>query len=246
MPANSASTPVPRSAPEPQKSGPVRSPGVGTLLGAIAIVVSLIALFFGATLPSSSTNPASSAPRVSVFAAVDSTGSIVRGAVLGASQISTGVYQVTFLQFLDGCSFVAGAGIALTGREPAGVARVTVLPLATQAVQVETFNTSSGAPQNNDFFVAGSCPGGFRADISANGTYQSGAQVSLSFHSSTGNYFVVFAQNVNQCAWVASLQSGSGSATTAPQSGVPSGVWINTYNSAGTLADASFSLTLYC
>lgn len=245
MTANPAPAPVAPTATQAQRSAPKRNVGMGTFLGAVAVVLSLIALVLGTSLPSPSSPSTGSPSNVSVFAAVDSTGSLIRGAAYGASQESTGVYQVHFLQFLDGCSFVAGAGIATTGHEPAGMAKVTVLSLASQAVEVRTFN-SSGAPQNNDFYVAGSCPGGLRADVSSNGTYQSGAQVGVTFQSSTGNYFVDFAQNVNQCAWVASLQSGSGTATTSPQAGEPFGVWVNTYDAAGAPTNASFALTVYC
>lgn len=221
--------------------------GFGTVLGAVAIVLALIALVLGTTLPSPPTTQPGSPPNVNVFAAVDSSGSVTKGTmVFSASQVATGVYDVRFLQFLDGCSFVAGGGLAATGREPAGVAKVTVLPLATQAVEVRTFNTSSGSPQNNDFYVAGTCPGGLRASISSNGTYESGDQVYLSYQSSTGNYFVDFTQRIDQCAWVASPQAGSGSATTSLQAGVPYGVWVNTYDSTGAPVNASFSLTVYC
>ncbi len=220
--------------------------GMWTILGAVAIVLSLTALGLGTTLLSTSTTQSTSPPNVNLFAAVDSSGSVTKGTVFGASQVSTGVYDVRFLQFLDGCSFVAGAGVAATGHEPAGRAKVALLPLATQSVEVRTFNTSSGSPQNNDFYVVGTCPGGFRANIASNGTYQSGAQVFLSYQSSTGNYFVDFSQRIDQCAWVASPQAGTGSATTSLQAGVPYGVWVYTYDSTGAPANASFSLTVYC
>ncbi len=244
----SSSTP---SAPPATSSLPPRTTAgghssLGTILGATAIVLAVIALVLGATLPPAPSSSSGAPPPVLLTAVVSSSGTVVRGAANNSTHDSTGVYTVYFPQYLNGCSWQANPGTTAFGVEPAARATVSPLPVPTYGVKVSTFNTSTGASQDSDFHLVGTCPGGLWASVGSTGTYEDGAQVSGVQFLSTGTYAVNFTRNVWTCVYIASLQSGSGSATTARYGANPHGVWINTYDPSGAPVNASFTLTVYC
>lgn len=72
---------------------------------------------------------------------------------------------------------------------------------------------------------------------------------------SAGGYEVLFDRNVTNCVYVATLASESagrggdgpaGEIGVRPLSTNPAGVAVSTFNSSGTLANNSFSLTVFC
>jgi hypothetical protein len=221
-------------------------PGLGTILGAVAVVLAVIALVLGSILPAA---PAASTPGpspITLTAVVSSTGSLARGSANNSVQVATGTYNVFFPQYLSGCSWSAAAGTTSYGGEPSAKARVSALPLATYGVTVTTYNATTGAAMNADFHLVGICPGGLWANVAGDATFQSGAGVTQTLSLGTGEYEVDFTQDVSGCAYIASLQGGSGSATTASRAGTPDGVYITTWSSSGPLVNASFSLSVYC
>jgi hypothetical protein len=95
------------------------------------------------------------------------------------------------------------------------------------------------------------------AVVYANGTLDNGSNTNATTTSSegTGDYQVVFDQNVRDCAYIGTLgipgSTGGGSQsagflTTAGRADNPYGVWVETFDSAGTLTDEPFSLVVFC
>ncbi|MGH2682637.1 MAG: hypothetical protein ACRDIX_05335 [Actinomycetota bacterium] len=87
----------------------------------------------------------------------------------------------------------------------------------------------------------------------SNGTLVRGNRATTSTRSGTGTYQVRFDQNIRNCAYVAQVgdvdASGiesPGFITTVGEGASVNGVWINTYNAAGTAADRSFHLWVIC
>lgn len=72
-------------------------------------------------------------------------------------------------------------------------------------------------------------------------------------HVGTGQYEVIFSQNVTACTYVASVGNPTPGATTpngwavvVPRNGNANGVGVATYNSAGALTDLPFHLVVVC
>ncbi len=223
--------------------------GLGTLLGAVALVVAVAALVVGAMYPAPASAPAAAPPPTIVSAVVGSSGGLARGNEANSSNIvSTGVYQVFFDQYVWSCSWTVAIGTTSTGQEDAGHATVTPLPVATYGITVHTYNASSSTPQNLSFHVIGNCPGGLWANIASNGAFQSGAGVTNNLTlGNTGDYEVDFTQDVSACVYIVTLQNPSaGTATSAERATNNFGVYIATYDTAGNPVQEAFSLTVYC
>ena len=72
-----------------------------------------------------------------------------------------------------------------------------------------------------------------------------------STHLGTGQYEVDFYENVDSCAYVATVGpagggAASGYATVAARSGNAKGVFVETFNTSGTVADMPFHLAVHC
>jgi hypothetical protein len=90
------------------------------------------------------------------------------------------------------------------------------------------------------------------AVVESDGTLQRGSAVSAA-QINTGQYEVVFNRNVRKCAYIGTLgKTDSVSNADAGQIGVVGrdgnvkGVWVQTFDSAGTATDADFHLVVLC
>lgn len=233
--------------------------GLGTILAIVALVLALIAIAlpFAMTEPSSTTTTTTTqgTPNVSYYAIVAANGSFVTGYEANNSTLlSTGTYIVTFDVALNGCTYQGGFGT--TGISSAGPGVVTVVPSAaphnsTWNVTVTTYNNTNKSLANQSFHVVATCPGGLWAIVGPHGAILNGAGVDLATHRTTGNYVVAFDRNVVGCAyiggWGSDLSSSPGGTLgLASRSGNPDAVWVDSYTTAGTAADTTFHLSVYC
>src|SRR5207302_3618467 len=90
-------------------------------------------------------------PAVSLWAVVDSTGTLSRG-VSGVSsvQISTGLYRVTFTSDVSSCAYFAQIGDVGTGTGSTGLTRVRSSSITNTAVVVETYRISTNGSTISD------------------------------------------------------------------------------------------------
>jgi hypothetical protein len=89
------------------------------------------------------------------------------------------------------------------------------------------------------------------AVIATNGTTSRNSHVTSSEKVATGQYVVIFDRDVKACAFVGSLggvaaESVVGQISATRRSINASGVFVRTYDSAGTAADKSFHLAVFC
>jgi hypothetical protein len=89
------------------------------------------------------------------------------------------------------------------------------------------------------------------AVIAANGTTARGSHVTSSEKLAPGQFVVIFDRDVKACAYAGSL-GGTASESVVGQLSVTrrsinaNGVFVRTYDSAGTAADKSFHLAVFC
>ena len=89
------------------------------------------------------------------------------------------------------------------------------------------------------------------AVIATNGTTSRNSHVTSSEKAATGQYVVIFDRDVKACAYVGSLggvaaESVVGQLSATRRSINANGVFVRTYDSAGTAADKSFHLAVFC
>jgi hypothetical protein len=91
------------------------------------------------------------------------------------------------------------------------------------------------------------------AVVNANGTTARGKGNRSSNRSSTGTYQVRFWRNIRGCGYTATIGLGGASGTSSPgevtvvgEAASVTGVFVQTYNSAGTLTDRGFHLYVDC
>ncbi len=89
------------------------------------------------------------------------------------------------------------------------------------------------------------------AVVAANGSKARDGHVTSSEKLATGQYVVVFDRDVKSCAFVGSLggtaaESVTGQISATRRSINANGVFVKTYDSAGTAADKSFHLAVFC
>jgi hypothetical protein len=230
--------------------------GLATILAVVAIILALIALVLPFVVTHASTNTTTQGtPNVTLFAVVNSNGTLSRGVgVNNSTQIATGVYIVTFNQTLFGCTFQAGVGTNSTGTVGGGTATVVLSPKpynSSYNVTVTTTNSTLNKVNNSTFHVVAICPGGWWAVVGPNGYLLNGAGASNSSSEGTGAYQVFFTAGTHDCAFVAGLGSSFGSspggtATTAIRDFGTSGVWVTTWNSQGVQTNETFHLQVFC
>lgn len=227
---------------------------LGLMLGAIALAVALVAVALAFVIPgpSGSTGPAGSSgiPNYTLWAVVGSNGVLSRSSgVASSTEVSAGQYQIVFDQMLTGCTVDASLGTTGTGSEAAGSVTFVLAYHSLNTTNVTTLN-ASGVVTAGSFHIVAICPGGLTAEVASNGTFVSGDGVDWTLLHSTGTYYVVFNQDVASCAYIVALGTGgvppSGSATAASLSVNHDGVWVNTYDTAGTLTDEPFTVAVYC
>lgn len=92
----------------------------------------------------------------------------------------------------------------------------------------------------------------YNAVVGPTGVLNRGTATAASKVTGTGFYQVDFPVDVTACSYTASqgtLAAGTqpdGTATTAQRAGVPTAVFVSTYDSAGVAADRSFHLIVVC
>ncbi len=84
------------------------------------------------------------------------------------------------------------------------------------------------------------------AIINASGTSSRGAGLTGSAKLATGQYEIVFDRDVTACSYQATMSITQGEAIVQPRTGVPNGVFVGTYTSAGAAADRAFHLAVFC
>ena len=91
------------------------------------------------------------------------------------------------------------------------------------------------------------------AVVEENGVLARGSGVTKADQINTGTYEVIFNQNVENCAFGSSLGDGEtseaewiGNVATTRRGGQPDGIWVRTFNSAGTGANLPFVLQVSC
>ncbi len=85
------------------------------------------------------------------------------------------------------------------------------------------------------------------AIVNASGTTSGGAGLTGSARLSAGLYEVVFDRDVTACSYQATMSLNQGEVVARPRPGVPNGVQVGTFNSAGTTAaDRAFHLAVFC
>jgi len=253
--AASSGAPTTTSLPPPPKRKGGSGGSLATLLAAIALALAIVAVGVSFVVPGPKGpegGPGTGPANATYFAVVGSNGALARGSnVSSSSQTGTGLYQVFFTVYLYGCTFNAALGSTGVGFPPAGSVEAVALTTSPWGVGVFTFN-ATGVPTDEPFHVVATCPGGLSAVVNALGSFVSGAGVVATESRGTGAYQVLFDQDVAGCAYLAGLGASTtgspppGSATAAQLGGHGNGVWINTYNSAGALENATFHLEVHC
>lgn len=142
----------------------------------------------------------------------------------------------------------------------------TVAAAAAFAVLVGTVTTSSAQslsannPHNIGSGVAPQGTGGTNlgstqmfAVVNSNGTRLRGKGDANSSRISTGTYDIRFARNITQCGWVGTIGLGTMSGSVGPsfisvtgRAGTTNGVFVQTWNSSGTLTDLPFIVYIDC
>jgi hypothetical protein len=244
----------------PAPTSPPRPSGMGTTLPLIAIVIALIAAGIGgyalasksSSSPSTSSSPVGSVPSAIYFANVFENGTLADGSgVNNSSLIATGEYLVTFYPILDGCTFSASATLYYAFTTSPVALRLVTPTSPGYNVTVYVTNATTGAANDTPFSLEATCPGGFYAAVTSNGSFVSGAGVESTGQFITGDYYVLFTGYVAGCGFVGGLgtsYSGSpgGVATFDPLSGPGNGVFVQTWNSASQLTNSSFYVEVYC
>jgi hypothetical protein len=84
------------------------------------------------------------------------------------------------------------------------------------------------------------------AVINSDGTAAQGSGVTSSIRPATGQFDVVFNRDVTTCSYQVTLADVQGETIAQPQAAVPNGVFVGTFNSAGTLTNRGFHLAVFC
>ena len=97
----------------------------------------------------------------------------------------------------------------------------------------------------------GDSAGGLWASVDSNGTLVRNKGAASAQRNGAGTYQVVFSQDVTGCAYQATLGGpttdiGSGQVSVSQLPSVAAGVRVQTRNSAGSLTNGAFFLTVFC
>jgi hypothetical protein len=89
------------------------------------------------------------------------------------------------------------------------------------------------------------------ANVNSTGTLVRGSRVASATRTSTGTYQVIFDRNVSQCTYFAGTATGNagvedGEVTVTNYGANANGVFVRTFNSAGTLTDKGFQVEVIC
>jgi hypothetical protein len=182
----------------------------------------------------------------------DGTVSRMSSKVTGAIHLGTGVYEVDFARSVAKCAYTANVG-----NPQAGNPSPLTISLASRAgnklgVFIVVQNTA-GVNTDASFHLDVAC-GRTALDgvVSSTGTLVRGNNATGATHIAPGQYEVDFNVNVSGCAFVASVAqpkdgvAPQGTATVAGRFGNALGVFVQTFDLAGTQVDRPFHLIVYC
>jgi hypothetical protein len=236
---------------------------LATVLAAIALAVAIAALAvsFVASGHTGAKGPAGTAGQPGqssevYWAYVNSTGVLLLGnQATGSELLFAGAYQVNFTENVSACAFTATLGNPYSeGQARAGSVTVAGRDGAPDAVWVQTWNAAGGVVDEG-FNLAVTCNAGLWAVVSSGGALVrgSGAVSASQPGGATGQYQVIFPQDVTNCTYAATLgTTGSlggvppGVATVAGRTGEADGVYVATYNATGVATNSSFHLVVEC
>jgi hypothetical protein len=189
------------------------------------------------------------------WAVINADASVSRGStkLVGATHLGTGTYQVDFVKKVNKCAYTANVGNPAAGNPAALTMSLASRYQDKFGVYIEVRSTS-GVLTDSSFHLDIACgANGLDAVVDGSGTLIRGSlHATGASHLTTGAYEVDFDQNVSGCGYVASVaQPGTGVAnqatvTVAGRAGVPQGVFVQTFNLAGTPTDSPFHLIVYC
>jgi hypothetical protein len=127
---------------------------------------------------------------------------------------------------------------------------------AIRGLQVEGKRGPAGPPGATGATGAPGTPGakGDKGDpatrlwavVNLSGTTGATSGVTGSAKIGTGQYEVVFNRDVTGCSYQATMSQTPGETIAQPRVGVPNGVFVGTYTSAGAGADRAFHLAVLC
>lgn len=190
------------------------------------------------------------------FAVVDRIGQLVRPSpqTVSVSHSNTGQFEVTFNADVSGCSYTASIGDPfLNGavNDP-GLVFTAGGHLSSKGVYVETKNMGGGL-SDFPFHLSVNCTSKY-AVVNANGTLSRGDfDVQSVTHLGTGRYEVAFAVPVDSCGYLATIGDpgnalvfNPGLVFTAGGHQSANGVYVETKNLSGQLADYPFHLSATC
>lgn len=237
---------------------PRPNPGLGTILGAVALIVALVAValpFTGLT-PHGAAGPAGATgnPSGVWWAVVNESGTLSRSlGAQSAQSTGTGTYVVTFQQDVSACAVVGAMGLnGSYAEESPGTLVVAGVAGHSNEVAVSTYD-ASGAADSLAFHVIAACGPGNWAVVSSTGAlvHGSGTLSANALHTN-GTYQVNFTEQVNNCSFLASTGGSGGvtgiigSVTVADRAGSQSAVYLAVWDLAGGLSRSGFSLVVVC
>jgi hypothetical protein len=242
-------------------------------LGAIALAIAVVAVALNFVVPGptgakgaqggtgSTGSPGSTGPTGpqgppagEFWADVNVSGALVHGSHSNGSYlIETGDYQVNFTQDVSQCGFVASVVIQNSLYvPPAGGVTVAGRNGNPDAVFVTT-NAPNGVATDEAFDLVALCSADLWAVVNSGGSVVRGVDVVSAAHNGTGDYSVVFDQDVENCGFLGTLGAVGSVGSVSPgyvsvqgELGVPNGVYVATYNATGVHTDESFHLTAVC
>jgi hypothetical protein len=185
------------------------------------------------------------------YAVVNGGGGLVRGNAQSVSRLGPGRYEVSFAQPVNACAYTATIG------DPANALVYGPGLIFTagghnnqNGVYIETKNMGGGL-SDYPFHLSVNCSSNY-AVVNAGGGFVRGNVRSV-FRLGPGRYEVSFAQPVNACAYTATIGDpanglvyGPGLIFTAGGHTSPNGVYIETKNMGGGLADYPFHVNASC
>jgi hypothetical protein len=189
------------------------------------------------------------------WAVVGTSGNLIRGgAVVGATQLGPGRYEVEFNRDVSGCGYTATIGDTASALVYyPGTVFTAGGHTSPFKVYVETKNPGGGL-QRYPFHLAVSCgPTQPWAVVLGNGAGVRGGALVRTTRFGPGRYEVQFARNVAGCAYTASIGDPANALVYYPgwiftASGHlgTSGVYVETKNPGGGLQDYPFHLAVTC
>jgi hypothetical protein len=244
--------------------------GLATALAAVAIAIAVVAVGINFVIPGPTGGKGSTGaagitgsngtqgPPYDVFYAVinGTTGDVIRGSGVNASTTlieQVGGYQVVFDQNISNCSWFGSIGYGNTsGSAPPGFIGIVGRDSTSYGIWVTTYNVT-GVATDEPFHVSVVCNAGLWALINADASIARSSGVTSAASEGTGEFQVIFDQDVTDCSYIVSPGLNGSIGSTAPyfvgvtgRLGNPDGVWVTTYDDTGVATNESFFIEAIC